>query len=133
VRLGARTRPWLCLRLCVSVSDAVPAWYRVSRGVLSSPLLSGSSVTCVHLHVVSPASARPLCRACVADLTLVIQPAAPKWSAFVDGELVLQRLDYDSIRIVNSCLAQTVNLQYFEAKVGHYCLCSCQLYAVMCW
>jgi hypothetical protein len=32
----------------------------------------------------------------------------------------LQRLDYNNIRIINSCLAQTVNLQYFEAQVAAY-------------
>lgn len=29
----------------------------------------------------------------------------------------VQRLDFDTMRILNSCLAQTVNLQYFESQV----------------
>lgn len=52
-----------------------------------------------------------------ADLPVVIDPSSPHWSVVAHGELTLQRLDYDNIRIINSCLAQTVNLQYFEAQV----------------
>ena len=51
------------------------------------------------------------------DLLITILPSLPRWSRFENGELALKRLDYDSMRIVNSCLAQTVNLQFYEAKV----------------
>ena len=53
----------------------------------------------------------------VAELPIVIDPSSSRWSSFQNGELTLQRLDYNNIRIINSCLAQTVNLQYFEAQV----------------
>jgi hypothetical protein len=62
-----------------------------------------------------------LCATCIADLVIVVNPSYHRWSGFDNGELVLQRLDYDNLRIVNSCLAQTVNLQYYEAKVGAAC------------
>ena len=48
---------------------------------------------------------------------IAVHPASKRWSTFENGELVLQKLDYDNMRIVNSCLAQTVNLQFYEAKV----------------
>jgi hypothetical protein len=50
-------------------------------------------------------------------LIVVVDPSYKKWSSFDRGELVVQKFDYDNMRIVNSCLAQTVNLQYYEAKV----------------
>lgn len=36
---------------------------------------------------------------------------------FRDGELEVPGLDLDSVRVLNSCCAQTVNLQFFEGQV----------------
>jgi uncharacterized Rmd1/YagE family protein len=36
---------------------------------------------------------------------------------FRQGVLVLDELDLDSVRVLNSCMAQTVNLQFFESQV----------------
>jgi Uncharacterised ACR, YagE family COG1723 len=54
------------------------------------------------------------------DLTVEVNPEAlpeDKWCAMRDGTLVLRDLDMESVRIVNSCLGQTVHLQYYEARL----------------
>lgn len=69
------------------------------------------------------------------DLSVVIDPSSSLWSSFQNGELTLQRLDYNNIRIINSCLAQTVNLQYFEAQVLYSTASyhSLTLFMTLCW
>ena len=52
-----------------------------------------------------------------ADMSVEVDPNLPRWSDLQDGVLRLQQLDLDSIRILNSCMAQTVNLQFFEGQV----------------
>lgn len=36
---------------------------------------------------------------------------------FQQGVLLLEEIDLDSVRVLNSCMAQTVNLQFFESQV----------------
>ena len=69
--------------------------------------------TVMHSHSLPHAS--PLN---VPDCTLVIAPSASEWSALEDGRVILQDLDADNVRILNSIMAQTVNLQYYENKVN---------------
>lgn len=48
---------------------------------------------------------------------LQVQPSMPAWSTLSSGQLQVQELTDANVRIVSSALAQTVNLQYFEAEV----------------
>ncbi len=40
------------------------------------------------------------------DVTLTVDPTLPTWCAQKDGELLIRRLDVDSVRVLSSALAQ---------------------------
>lgn len=68
----------------------------------------------------SHASATPLPRdqpVADEDLQIEVNPTQAKFAEFSGGVLRLRSLDADALRILNSCLAQTVNLQFFEGQL----------------
>lgn len=50
-------------------------------------------------------------------MEIVVDSTLARFCAFREGALWLRELDADSVRIVNGCMAQTVNLQFFEGQV----------------
>jgi hypothetical protein len=40
------------------------------------------------------------------DVTLTVDPSLPTWCAHRDGELMIRRLDIDSVRVLSTVLAQ---------------------------
>lgn len=51
------------------------------------------------------------------EIDVCVHASAPANPQFHRGKLVIKELDLDSIRVLNSCLAQTVNLAFFESQV----------------
>lgn len=51
------------------------------------------------------------------DMQVDIDESMEEWSNFSQGRLKMRKLDIDNIRIINSCMAQTVNLAFYEGQV----------------
>ena len=91
----------------------VPPGERFDRHPLFSPSSLIASVPNTPLPAEAPFAAEELSVAFVDETKL--SPGA--WYGFRGGNLEVRGLCLDSVRVLNSCLAQTVNLQFFEGQV----------------
>jgi hypothetical protein len=65
----------------------------------------------------------------------IVRSSIEGWSCLDRrGDLILRasELELDAIRILNSCMAQTINLQYFEGKVSERRPCAIYVLHAIC-
>jgi hypothetical protein len=90
----------------------------VGRRLDAHPIFNPFSMLLRVPHVPLPADAPPAAEEMILQTSSAEDFLPPsKWATIVGGTVRLRELDLDTARVLNSCLAQTVNLQFFEGKV----------------